>query len=158
MVLTKMKETAKKVAHVVITVPTYFNDAQHQATMGASLQVLHIINEPTAAAITYGLNKKGCLSKEDIKCMVCKAAEFALEDEANHKHIEALNSLSSFIYGLKSWHGDQSGLGRKLSDDDKKSLLAVIREATGWIEENGQTASRSGLFEDDEPYYSHDEL
>merc|ERR1712226_971920 len=67
MVLTKMKETAenylgKEVKHAVITVPAYFNDAQRQSTKDAGviagLNVLRIINEPTAAAIAYGLDKK----------------------------------------------------------------------------------------------------
>jgi L1 cell adhesion molecule like protein len=66
MVLIKMKETAEAylgstVSKAVITVPAYFNDAQRQATKDAGtiagLQVLRIINEPTAAAIAYGLNK-----------------------------------------------------------------------------------------------------
>ena len=68
MVLVKMKETAeaylaKSVKHAVITVPAYFNDSQRQATKDAGviagLNVLRIINEPTAAAIAYGLDKKG---------------------------------------------------------------------------------------------------
>ncbi|KAJ8985670.1 hypothetical protein NQ317_015167 [Molorchus minor] len=67
MVLGKMKETAeaylgKKVTHAVVTVPAYFNDAQRQATKDAGiiagLVVMRIINEPTAAAIAYGLDKK----------------------------------------------------------------------------------------------------
>jgi len=67
MVLIKMKETAenylgKTVTHAVITVPAYFNDAQRQATKDAGsiagLNVLRIINEPTAAAIAYGLDKQ----------------------------------------------------------------------------------------------------
>ncbi|PIK46285.1 heat shock cognate 70 [Apostichopus japonicus] len=67
MVLTKMKETAeaylgKEVSKAVITVPSDFNDSQRQATKDAGvisgLQVLRIINEPTAAAIAYGLDKK----------------------------------------------------------------------------------------------------
>merc|ERR1712017_58523 len=67
MVLTKMKETAsafvgKDIKDVVITVPAYFNDSQRQATKDAGaiagLNVLRIINEPTAAAIAYGLDKK----------------------------------------------------------------------------------------------------
>ncbi|KAI6654879.1 Heat shock protein 70 [Oopsacas minuta] len=67
MVLLKMKETAeeylgKKVSDAVITVPAYFNDAQRQATKDAGiisgLNVIRIINEPTAAAIAYGLDKK----------------------------------------------------------------------------------------------------
>jgi heat shock protein 1/8 len=65
MILTKMKETAeaflnKKVTQAVITVPAYFNDAQRQATKDAGiiagLEVLRIVNEPTAAAIAYGLD------------------------------------------------------------------------------------------------------
>merc|ERR1712066_564199 len=67
MVLVKMKETAenylgKEVKHAVITVPAYFNDAQRQSTKDAGtisgMNVLRIINEPTAAAIAYGLNQK----------------------------------------------------------------------------------------------------
>ncbi|KAL1132439.1 hypothetical protein AAG570_010394 [Ranatra chinensis] len=68
MVLTKMKETAeaylgKTVTNAVVTVPAYFNDSQRQATKDAGtisgMNVLRIINEPTAAAIAYGLDKKG---------------------------------------------------------------------------------------------------
>jgi len=67
MVLGKMKETAeaylgKKVTHAVVTVPAYFNDAQRQATKDAGviagMTVMRIINEPTAAAIAYGMDKK----------------------------------------------------------------------------------------------------
>ena len=67
MVLTKMKEVAegylgKKVTDAVVTVPAYFNDSQRQATKDAAsiagLNCLRIINEPTAAAIAYGLDKK----------------------------------------------------------------------------------------------------
>ncbi|MGQ3141460.1 Hsp70 family protein, partial [Rhizobium oryzihabitans] len=67
MILQKMKETAEsylgeKVEKAVITVPAYFNDAQRQATKDAGriagLDVLRIINEPTAAALAYGLDKK----------------------------------------------------------------------------------------------------
>ncbi|CAK9167545.1 unnamed protein product [Ilex paraguariensis] len=68
LILGKMKETAesylgKKIKDVVITVPAYFNDAQRQATKDAGaiagLNVARMINEPTAAAISYGLDKKG---------------------------------------------------------------------------------------------------
>merc|ERR1719211_657217 len=67
MILSKMKETAENyigetVSKAVVTVPAYFNDAQRQATKDAgriaNLEVLRIINEPTAAAIAYGLDKK----------------------------------------------------------------------------------------------------
>ena len=65
--LNHLQETAEqylgtKVTHAVVTVPAYFNDAQRQATKDAGviagLTVMRIINEPTAAAIAYGLNKK----------------------------------------------------------------------------------------------------
>ncbi|XP_073277523.1 heat shock 70 kDa protein-like [Primulina huaijiensis] len=68
MVLVKMKETAEsflgyQIKNAVVTVPAYFNDSQRQATKDAGsisgLNVLRIINEPTAAAIAYGLDKKG---------------------------------------------------------------------------------------------------
>merc|ERR1712188_99214 len=67
MVLTKMKQVAESylgenVKDAVVTVPAYFNDAQRQATKDAGLisglNVMRIINEPTAAAIAYGLDKK----------------------------------------------------------------------------------------------------
>ena len=67
-ILQKMKETAERhlgetVTQAVITVPAYFNDAQRQATKDAGqiagLEVLRIINEPTAASLAYGLDKKG---------------------------------------------------------------------------------------------------
>ncbi len=68
MILQKMKETAEdylgeKITQAVVTVPAYFNDAQRQATKDAGkiagLEVLRIINEPTAASLAYGLDKKG---------------------------------------------------------------------------------------------------
>jgi molecular chaperone DnaK len=67
MILTKLKEAAEaylgqKITQAVITVPAYFNDAQRQATKDAGkiagLEVMRIINEPTAAALAYGLDKK----------------------------------------------------------------------------------------------------
>jgi len=73
MVLLKMKETAEAylghdIRDAVVTVPAYFNDSQRQATKDAGvisgLNVLRIINEPTAAAIAYGLDKKKCEGKE----------------------------------------------------------------------------------------------
>merc|ERR1711998_759175 len=77
MVLTKMKETAsafvgKDIKDVVVTVPAYFNDSQRQATKDAGaiagLNVLRIINEPTAAAIAYGIDKGS--SKGEKNCLI----------------------------------------------------------------------------------------
>ncbi|KAF9238371.1 heat shock protein 70 family [Melanogaster broomeanus] len=122
-------------------------------------------------------NEKGRLSKEDIERMRMKPTVNASNPS---------NSLSSFVFGLKSQLADQSGLGGKLEDDDKKELLAVIKDTTEWIDEHGQSAGTEELEEklaeiqgvvspitsklyassgaeepstdDDEPYYEHDEL
>lgn len=130
-------------------------------------------------------NEKGRLSPEEIERMVKEAEEFAAEDEANRKRIEALNSLSTFVYSLKNQLSDQEGMGGKLEDDDKKAILAIIKETTDWIEESGQSATAEDLeeklqevqnvvnpitsklysagnsYDDDEeqePFHSHDEL
>jgi len=75
MILVKMKEVAeaylsKDVKNAVVTVPAYFNDSQRQATKDAGaiagLNIMRIINEPTAAAIAYGLDKKGTAGEKNI--------------------------------------------------------------------------------------------
>mmetsp|Transcript_36570 Transcript_36570/g.61648 ORF Transcript_36570/g.61648 Transcript_36570/m.61648 type:complete len:647 (+) Transcript_36570:201-2141(+) len=75
MILVKMKEVAeaylsKEVKNAVVTVPAYFNDSQRQATKDAAaiagLNCMRIINEPTAAAIAYGLDKKGTVGEQNI--------------------------------------------------------------------------------------------
>ncbi|KAF9513535.1 hypothetical protein BS47DRAFT_1317455 [Hydnum rufescens UP504] len=123
-------------------------------------------------------NEKGRLSQEDIDRMVREAEEFASEDEAQRKRIEALNGLQNYVWGLKSQIGDQEGLGGKLSDENKKTILAAVKEATEWIDSNGQSATADELDEklaevqaivspitaklyegtSDEPLSSHDEL
>ncbi|PPQ69056.1 hypothetical protein CVT24_000099 [Panaeolus cyanescens] len=92
-------------------------------------------------------NEKGRLSQEEIDRMVADAEKFAAEDEAQRKRIESLNSLSSFVYGLKTQLGDQEGLGGKISDEDKKTILSAIKDATDWIDENGSSASVEDLEE-----------
>ena len=92
--------------------------------------------------------------------MVAEAEKFASEDEAQRKRIEALNSLSSFVYGLKtqllgasgsggSSSSNREGLGGggKIPEGDKMSLLAAIKETTEWIDENGSKASLEDLEE-----------
>ncbi|KAF7795187.1 hypothetical protein EIP86_006336 [Pleurotus ostreatoroseus] len=118
--------------------------------------------------------------------MVQEAEEFAAEDEANRKRIEALNSLSTFVYSLKTQLSDDDGLGGKIDDEDKRTILEAIKETTDWIEEYGQSATAEDLEEklqdvqkivnpitsklyagdysagpdddDQEPFRSHDEL
>jgi L1 cell adhesion molecule like protein len=86
MILTKMKQLAEsylghEVKQAVITVPAYFNDAQRQATKDAGtiagLNVLRIINEPTAAAIAYGLDKIGSGKTQNILVFDCGGKNIA---------------------------------------------------------------------------------
>jgi molecular chaperone DnaK (HSP70) len=69
------------------------------------------------------------------------------QDELQRKRIESLNSLSAFVYGVKNQLGDQEGLGGKISDEDKKTLLSTVKETTDWIDENGSSASVEDLEE-----------
>ena len=102
MVLQKMKETAEsylgeKVEKAVITVPAYFNDAQRQATKDAGkiagLEVLRIINEPTAAALAYGLDKK-------------KAGTIAVYDLGGGTFDISVLEIGDGVFEVKSTNGD----------------------------------------------------
>ncbi|MDN2578441.1 molecular chaperone DnaK [Aquibium sp. ELW1220] len=102
MTLQKMKETAEsylgeKVEKAVITVPAYFNDAQRQATKDAGkiagLEVLRIINEPTAAALAYGLDKK-------------KAGTIAVYDLGGGTFDISILEIGDGVFEVKSTNGD----------------------------------------------------
>jgi len=102
-ILQKMKETAEKylgqeVKQAVITVPAYFNDSQRQATKDAGkiagLEVLRIINEPTAAALAYGLDKK----KENKK--------IAVYDLGGGTFDVSILELGDGVFEVKSTNGD----------------------------------------------------
>tara|TARA_B100001094_G_scaffold326329_1_gene382257 strand:+ start:875 stop:2728 length:1854 start_codon:yes stop_codon:yes gene_type:complete len=106
MVLIKMKEIAETylgttVSDAVVTVPAYFNDGQRQATKDAGtiagLNVLRIINEPTAAAIAYGLEKKGTDSKEKLVLIF---------DCGGGTHDVSLLSIDDGVFEVKSTAGD----------------------------------------------------
>ena len=113
MVLVKMKETAEaylgaSVTEAVITVPAYFNDSQRQATKDAGviagLKVLRIINEPTAAAIAYGLDKK----KGEGECNVL------IFDLGGGTFDVSILSIEDGIFEVKSTAGDTHlGVGQK---------------------------------------------
>ncbi len=103
MVLQKMKKTAEdylgqEVSEAVITVPAYFNDSQRQATKEAGeiagLQVRRIINEPTAAALAYGIDKKG----EDKKIVVF--------DCGGGTHDVSILELGDGVFEVRSTDGD----------------------------------------------------
>jgi len=104
MVLGKMKEIAEafigdKVTDAVITVPAYFNDSQRQATKDAGtiagLNVLRIINEPTAAAIAYGLDKK-----------TKKERNIIIVDTGGGTHDVSVISIEDAIIEVKATGGD----------------------------------------------------
>jgi L1 cell adhesion molecule like protein len=103
MILTKLKETAEsylgeKVTEAVITVPAYFNDAQRQATKDAGviagLNVLRIINEPTAAAIAYGLEKDN------------KEQNILIVDCGGGTHDISLLTIDDGLFEVKATAGD----------------------------------------------------
>jgi molecular chaperone DnaK len=113
-VLMKMKESAEKylgseVKQAVITVPAYFNDAQRQATKDAGkiagLEVLRIINEPTAAALAYGLDKK-------------KAKTIAVYDLGGGTFDISVLELGDGVFEVKSTNGDTS-----LGGDDFDAIV-----------------------------------
>src|SRR6202171_3582489 len=101
-ILTKMKETAEAnlgatVTQAVITVPAYFNDAQRQATKDAGriagLDVMRIINEPTAAALAYGLDKKG-------------SGKIAVYDLGGGTFDISILEIGDGVFEVKSTNGD----------------------------------------------------
>jgi molecular chaperone DnaK len=101
-ILVKMKETAEaylgeKVSQAVITVPAYFNDSQRQATKDAGkiagLEVLRIINEPTAAALAYGLDKK-------------EAGTIAVYDLGGGTFDISLLDIGEGVFEVKATNGD----------------------------------------------------
>jgi len=125
MVLTKMKETAEAylggtVRDAVITVPAYFNDSQRQATKDAGviagLNVLRIINEPTAAAIAYGLDKKKGSNKE---------SNVLIFDLGGGTFDVSVLSIEDGIFEVKSTAGD-THLGGE--DFDNRLVDHFIKE------------------------------
>ena len=121
MVLQKMKQDAEaklgeKITQVVITVPAYFNDSQRQATKDAGkiagLEVLRIINEPTAAALAYGLDKKG---EETIAVYDLGGGTFDI----------SIMQLGEGIFEVKSTNGD-THLGG--DDFDQKIMDWLVEE------------------------------
>merc|ERR1711936_1072735 len=125
MVLTKMKETAEAylgqpIKDAVVTVPAYFNDAQRQATKDAGiiagLNVLRIVNEPTAAAIAYGLDKKKGNEKEK---------NVLIFDLGGGTFDVSILSIEDGIFEVKSTAGD-THLGGE--DFDNRLVEHFIKE------------------------------
>ncbi|KAJ9200703.1 hypothetical protein DTO166G4_6996 [Paecilomyces variotii] len=86
-------------------------------------------------------NDKGRLSQEEIDRMVAEAEEFAEEDKAAKSKIEARNALENYAFSLKNQVNDENGLGGKLDEDDKQTILDAVKEVTDWLDENGASAT-----------------
>ena len=125
--LQKMKETAEKylgteVKEAVITVPAYFNDSQRQATKDAGkiagLDVKRIINEPTAAALAYGLDKK-------------KSGTVAVYDLGGGTFDVSILEIGDGVFEVKSTNGDTSLGGEDFDNTIVDHLLSVFKNDTG---------------------------
>ena len=127
MILTKMKQTAEdylgeKVNDAVITVPAYFNDSQRQATKDAGkiagLNVLRIINEPTAAALAYGLDKK-------------KDEKIAVFDLGGGTFDISILELGDGVFEVKSTNGDTHLGGEDFDQRVMDYLVAEFKKDQG---------------------------
>ena len=126
-ILQKMKETAEKylgqaVTKAVITVPAYFNDAQRQATKDAGkiagLEVLRIINEPTAASLAYGLDKK-------------QNKKIAVYDLGGGTFDVSILELGDGVFEVKSTNGDTFLGGEDFDNSIVDYLIAEFKKDTG---------------------------
>ena len=126
-ILQKMKETAEKhlgqpVTKAVITVPAYFNDAQRQATKDAGkiagLEVLRIINEPTAASLAYGLDKKG-------------GKKIAVYDLGGGTFDVSILEIGDGVFEVKSTNGDTFLGGEDFDDAVVDYLVSEFKKDSG---------------------------
>src|ERR1700716_4230409 len=126
-ILTKMKETAEAnlgttVTQAVITVPAYFNDAQRQATKDAGriagLDVMRIINEPTAAALAYGLDKKG-------------SGKIAVYDLGGGTFDVSILEVGDGVFEVKATNGDTFLGGEDFDKRIMDYLAEEFRKETG---------------------------
>jgi len=95
-------------------------------------------------------NDKGRLSTEEIERMVAEAEKYAEEDKATREKIEARNGLENYAFSLKNQVNDEEGLGGKIEEEDKESLLEAVKEAQDWLEENAATAEKEDFDEQKE--------
>ncbi len=126
-ILQKMKETAEKylgqaVSKAVITVPAYFNDAQRQATKDAGkiagLEVLRIINEPTAASLAYGLDKK-------------QNKKIAVYDLGGGTFDVSILELGDGVFEVKSTNGDTFLGGEDFDNSIVEYLISEFKKDNG---------------------------
>ena len=92
-------------------------------------------------------NDKGRLSKEEIDRMVQEVEEYAEQDEAVRRRVEALNNYQNFVSTLRTQITDKEGLGGKLSKEDKETLQQHLKDAEKWLEENSENAEAQDIEE-----------
>ncbi|HTO98698.1 MAG TPA: molecular chaperone DnaK [Myxococcales bacterium] len=142
MILSKMKQTAEDylgepVTEAVITVPAYFNDGQRQATKDAGriagLNVLRIINEPTAAALAYGLDKAqqgGAAGKTGASMRTSGAEKIAVYDLGGGTFDISVLELNSGVFEVKATNGDTFLGGEDFDQRIVDSLNEKFQKAT----------------------------
>ncbi|RKP36811.1 hypothetical protein BJ085DRAFT_18265, partial [Dimargaris cristalligena] len=92
-------------------------------------------------------NNKGRLSEEDIERMVQEAEQYADEDRLFKERIEAQNGFEAYIYSIKNQVTDKDGLGGKIEEEEKKTILDAIKEKTEWLADNVATATKDDIDE-----------
>ena len=154
-ILQKMKETAEgylgqKVEQAVITVPAYFNDAQRQATKDAGkiagLEVLRIINEPTAAALAYGLEKK-------------EGKTIAVYDLGGGTFDISILEIGDGVFEVKSTNGDTflggEDFDMRIVDYLANEFKKEIRHRSAWRQARAAAPERGGREGQDRAVLDH---
>ncbi|PKY39331.1 glucose-regulated protein [Rhizophagus irregularis] len=92
-------------------------------------------------------NDKGRLSKEEIDRMVEEAEQFAEDDKFQKERVESRNQLENFAYTIKSQISDDGELGKKISDDDKKTIKDAIKTVEDWLNDHSISATKEDFDE-----------
>ncbi|KAI3324265.1 heat shock protein 70 family [Xylariaceae sp. AK1471] len=95
-------------------------------------------------------NDKGRLTPEEIERMVAEAEKYAEEDKATRERIEARNGLENYAFNLKNQVNDEEGLGGKIDEEEKETILDAVKETTDWLDENAATATAEDFEEQKE--------
>ncbi|KAI1066005.1 ATPase with role in protein import into the ER [Fusarium irregulare] len=95
-------------------------------------------------------NDKGRLTPEEIERMVAEAEKYAEEDKATRERIEARNGLENYAFSLKNQVNDEEGLGGKIDEEEKETILDAVKETNEWLEEHGADATAEDFEEQKE--------
>ncbi|KAK7295723.1 hypothetical protein RJT34_18635 [Clitoria ternatea] len=179
MILSKMREYAEaflgsEVENAVVTVPAYFNDSQRKATKDAGiiagLNVMRIINEPTAAALAYGLqNRASCVGSKrnvfifdlgggtfDVSLLTIKDERFEVKATAGDTHlggedfdnrmVEAMKALDDYLYNMNKALVEDESVSSLLPPAEKVKIKSAIMKGRRLV--NGDLRDETCVFED----------